>query len=236
MDHMRINNKFVRIGGEMIDPKTIFIADSNAKIAAINPAGFALSGEMIVAIPGGTIKDAVDFLNEPGIRRTFTTVEAFVLFGIGTNDLCRRGGLTPEGHPEQIPGINGHQLASLFNDLLGLILQGWPHATIVSLDPIPRKTDGFGNSWVSQCSNRMRRITQKHTHVQYAERYFLKQMAGRGRRDLRTDCFESDGIHLLTSELAKMFDAAHEALAIQGRYHSLEGRPLTPHKGFKAKF
>jgi hypothetical protein len=233
---MRINNKTVRIGGEMLDPKTIYIGDSNTKVAATNPTEFGHPGEMLVAIPGATMKDVKDFLDEPGIRCTLRTARAFVLFGIGTNDLCRRGGITPEGDPEQLPGINGHQLAGLYEDLIGLIHEGWPRATIVSFDPIPRKTDGFGNSWVSQCSNLIEKMTPKHVHVSYAERYFLKQMAGRGRRDLRADCFQSDGVHLLTSEISKMFDAAHEALSIQGRYHSLEGRPLTGHKGFKAKF
>jgi hypothetical protein len=236
MDRMRINNKTVRIGGEMLDPKTIYIGDSNTKVAATNPTEFSRPGETMVSIPGGTMKDVRDFLNEPGIRCTLRTATAFVLFGIGTNDLCRRGGITPEGDPEQLPGINGHQLTGLYEDLVGLIHEGWPRATIVSFDPIPRKTDGFGNSWVSQCSNLIEKMTPKHVHVSYAERYFLKQMAGRGRRDLRADCYESDGVHLRICELAKMFDAAHEALAIQGRYHSLEGRPLTPHKGFKAKF
>jgi hypothetical protein len=233
---MRINNKTVRIGGKMVDPITIYIGDSNAKIAATNPTEFGKPGEMIVSIPGGTMKDAEDFLNKPGIRRTLRTATAFVLVGIGTNNLCRRGGLTPEGCPIQLPGINGHQLASLYHDLIGLINGGWPHATIVSFDPIPRKTEGFGNAWVSQCSDLIKKRTHKHVHVEYAGRYFLKQMAGRGRRDLRAECFESDGVHLLTSELSKMFDAAHEALSIQERYHSLEGRPLSGHKGFKAKF
>jgi hypothetical protein len=236
MDRTRINNKTVRIGGEMVDPITVYIGDSNAKIAATNPTEFGHPGETLVSIPGGTMKDVRDFLNEPGIRRTLRTAKAFVLFGIGTNDLCRRGDPTPEGYPRQIPGINGHQLVGLYQDLIGLIHEGWPRAKIVSFDPIPRKTDGFGNSWVSECSNLIEKMAPKHVHVGYAKRYFLKQMAGRGRRDLRADCFQSDGVHLLTSEISKMFDAAHEALAIQGRYHSLEGRPLTPHKGFKAKF
>jgi hypothetical protein len=236
MDHMRVNNKTVRIGGEMLDPKTIYICNSNAKVAATNPTEFGKPGEMIASIPGGTMMDAEDFLNEPGIRRTLRTATAFVLFGIGTNDLCRRGSLTPEGDPEQLPGINGHQLAGLYHNLICLIHRGWPRATIVSFYPIPRKTDGFCNAWVHQCVDLIKKITQKHIHVQYAERYFPKQMAGRGRRDLRAACFETDGVHLLTSELSKMFDAAHEALSIQGRYHSLEGRPLSGHKGFKAKF
>jgi hypothetical protein len=236
MDCMRVNNKTVRIGREMLDPITIYICDSNAKIAATNPTEFGKPGEMIASIPGGTIKDAEDFLNEPGIRRTLRTATAFVLLGIGTNNLCKRGGLTPEGYPKQIPSINGHQLAGVYHNLIGLIHRGWPRTTIVSFDPIPRNTDGFSNAWVHQCSNLIKKTTRKHVHVEYAERYFLKQMAGRGRRDLREDCFESDGLHLLTSELSKRFDTAHEALSIQGRYHSLEGRPLTGHKGFKAKF
>jgi hypothetical protein len=84
---MRINNKTVRIGGEMINPITIFIGDSNAKIAATNPTEFGKPGETMVSIPGGTMKDARDFLNEPGIRCTLRTARAFVLFGIGTNHL-----------------------------------------------------------------------------------------------------------------------------------------------------
>jgi hypothetical protein len=174
---MRVNNKTVRIGGEMVDPKTIYICDSNAKVAATNPTEFGKPGKMIASISGGTMKDAEDFLNEPGIRRTLRTATAFVLFGIGTNNLCKQGGLIPEGYPIQLPGINGHQLASLFNDLLGLIHRGWPRATIVSFDPIPRKTNGFGNAWVHQCSDLIKKTTRKHVHVECGE--ILSQADGR---------------------------------------------------------
>jgi hypothetical protein len=77
--------------GETTDPVTFIIGDSNLKPAVREPGQFLYEGDMVRSIPGGRVADVHKVLHSPGICATLANIKNFVILGLGTNDLCRKG-------------------------------------------------------------------------------------------------------------------------------------------------
>jgi hypothetical protein len=128
------------------DPKTLIIGDSSMRPAAANPELAALQdAEQMVAIWDGKMEHVRPFFK---LRpHTFRNVETIVLLGYGMEDLC-----TTDLHGVQQQGLSKEEFLQGYTALINHIHDVYPDAQIITSDPLPRRTAGFGNARVAYFS------------------------------------------------------------------------------------
>jgi hypothetical protein len=221
--------------GETTDPVTFIIGDSNLKPAVREPGKFLFEGDMIMSIPGGRVADVHKVIASPGICETLANIKNFVIMGLGTNDLCHKGKKVA-GIMTQVPGIYGHKLKDIMEELIRAIQGKFPGVVVLTFDAIPRKTTGFANAWAKVYADRIVRQNGGHSHVSMMARYTVPRRNGKGPIEINKDLFESDGVHLHNIEVGHLTAAMYNALAVRQNYDKFEKRRLTLVRGFSLKF
>jgi hypothetical protein len=111
--------------GETTNPVTFVIGDSNLRPAVREPGQFLYEGDMVMFIPGGKVADIHKVLESPGICATLANIKNFIILGIGANDICRKGKKVA-GVATQVPGIYGHKLKMIMEELVKAIQVKFP--------------------------------------------------------------------------------------------------------------
>jgi hypothetical protein len=150
--------------GETTNPVTFIIGDSNLKPTVREPGQFLYEGDMVMSILGGRVADVHKVLDSPGICATLANIKNFVILGLGTNDICRKGKKVA-GVATQVPGVYGHKLKEIIEELVRAIELKFPGVVVLTFDAISRKTTGFANAWAIVYVDRMKKQSELHSHV-----------------------------------------------------------------------
>jgi hypothetical protein len=221
--------------GETTDPRTFILGDSNLRPIIRDPGEYLYEGDMVMSIPGGKVTDIQKVIDCPGICETLANIKNFVILGLGTNDVCLKGKKVA-GITQQVPGIYGHKLKDIMEELIRAIQGKFPGVAVITFDAIPRKSTGFANAWMKVYADRIKRQNGGHSHVSMMARYTLPRRGGKGPIEINKDRFESDGVHLHSIEVGHLTAAMHDALAVRQNYDKFEKRRLTLVRGFSMKF
>jgi hypothetical protein len=214
-------------GGVDNDPITLIIGDSTFRHAAKHPDLVGLhESDQLIAIWGGRLEHVEPFFT---LRpHTYRMVKRIVLLGYGMEDLCQTG-LDGTQHP----GSSKEQFLKDYVALVNHIHREFPEAVILSSDPMPRHTTGFGNNRLAYFSTRIAKSHDKHHHLCFAKRFHTHKTTG---RQLKKEKFESDGIQVKQDQVRILIDSVHEALAkIESTPEDIKDIRLSV-QGFSLKF
>jgi hypothetical protein len=192
-------------GGAPNDPRTLIIGDTTLKYVAQHPDLVSLGDtDQLMAVWGGETSHIQPFFE--GRPHTYRNVENIVLLGYGMNDLCQTA---PDG--TQQPKSGKEKFLEDYVSMIDHIHDRFPEAIILSSDPIPRQTMGFGNARLSYFANHIAQRDPMHHHFSLAK--YFQQHITKGRA-LKMDKYEVDGIQLKQDEVRVLIDAVHEALTM----------------------
>jgi hypothetical protein len=209
------------------DPITLIIGDSTFRHAAKHPDLVGLhGGDQLIAIWDGRLEHVEPFFT---LRpHTYRMVEKIVLLGYGTEDLCLTGldGI-------QRPGSSKEQFLKDYIALVNHVHTEFPEAVILSSDPMPQRTTGFGNNRLAYFSSQIAKSNHKHHHLCFAKCFHTHKTTG---RQVKKEKFESDGIQVKQDQVRILIDSVHEALAkIESALEDIKDIHLSS-QGFSLKF
>jgi hypothetical protein len=199
---IKAGERWMSVGGNSDDPRTLILGDCNLRPAAANPESFGIHPEdQVAAIWLGKLKEAKASFGFPRshILKNITNI---VFLGFGTNDLSHEG---PGGI--QIPGSTASKFLDEFRSLIDLLHSQYPNATIVTTDPIPRRTSGYCNAEIEYVRGKVSQCFDGHHHVNYARKYWWKT-----GRILKDNFFDAEGKNLKSEEIKTMIEAVYRAL------------------------
>ena len=228
-DHARISLGGINasVGGNIIDPETIYISDSQFTLPYGYPEQFgATPGEQFVAVSGGRVEHAIKYIE---LRAEKLKTARYVFLHMGTNNLCKLKGFGPQplvafdprwGEPPKLvsPGSGYLQgpdelamtVANKLERFARRVKECIPGATVVTTDPPARRTrDGFANSRVRATSHHISQQSSVHHHIRTWKKYLGNNSHNHkgnpgGRYPLR-ERFFSDGVHYTKQELKLFF-------------------------------
>jgi hypothetical protein len=138
---IRAGDHWMSKGGNPDDPENVLLGDTNLKRAAANPEGFGIhQNDLVVSIWEGTMGDAEDYFSNTRIH-TLRNTNNIVLLDYGANNLYSEllGGKKVAASPSM-------KFLQDYGEQIDLLHNNFPHAQILSSDPVPRHTSGFCNS------------------------------------------------------------------------------------------
>jgi hypothetical protein len=189
-------------GGIDTDPKTLINGDTTFKHTAKNPHLVDQKGNgQLVAIWNGQLQHIESFFDQHH-QHMYRNVENIILMAYGMEDLCR----TAVDGTHQI-GSDVARFLKDYGDLVNDIHEKFPAAIIITSDPLPRETAGFGNARASDVARRIAQCNPMHHHINLARAYYQHRS-----RQLRVDKYESDGIRINQDQVTVLIKTAHEAL------------------------
>ena len=238
------------------NPDIIYFMDSQGRKVLDHPDDFSLPPNCrLVVVSGGGLEDVLEYASRP----IFRAAKTIVLAGIGTNNIAKRG--TPRPAPplvtaatasnqltfddkpstdNQVQRADKPEMIALYQRVKDAI---GPNQTLVTTDPIARKSIGFINNTIRYISKRMPRSPHHH-HLQclsaFATRNRWKKHGKFDAKDPKTVyggneptrdlCFEKDGVHLNLESLQNFMRAVARMIDIVRIVES--GQPA-PEKGSK---
>jgi hypothetical protein len=207
------------------DPKTLIIGDSSMRPAAANSELAALhDDEQMVAIWDGKLEHVRPFFK---LRpHTFRNVETIVLLGYGMEDLC-----TTDLHGVQQQGLSKEEFLMEYIALINHIHDVYPDAQIISSDPLPRRTEGFGNARMAYFSRTITPCFPSHHHISLAKSFFMRK-----NRALREEKYEADGIRVKEAQIKVLTNAVHETMAKIKQAPVGDGNNYLSEMGISIKF
>ena len=266
----RINNHWVNETGDDC-PEVLIIFDSQGrKVAPLFTSLPLPEKSRIVSISGGGLREVLVLADRPMFREASTVI----LAGIGTNDLALRGrptttpptiiGTQPGLHHDvlrydnvpgtstQRPGIYAQELKELFRAVFDKLS---PTQTLITFDPIPRRSEGFVNRQISFFQSKLEPFGVGHHHVRSLGAFTTtnnKRNKGRfnpddpnsifgGRRPAKDSMFDSDNVHLSDAAIRLFVQAIVAAESVvrairAGGTPPVKNTRLIPEKSFFWKF
>ena len=169
---LRVNDTWVRITGELVDPRYVFVVDkvgrnlvSDLSAAGVNPR------DQVVTFSSGSFKNINNFLQMK--RQEYNKTEAFVFLWIGQEEISEEAPANvsetiekyfhPNG-PRVIPLHDVNGVASSYMDLVRESLNFFPNARIFSTDAVPRRSSGFCITRANYVSKKVIQQSERHHH------------------------------------------------------------------------
>jgi hypothetical protein len=221
----KAGSQWCSIGGVESDPKTLIIGDTNLKDTARNPDLVSLrEDDQLIAVWDGKLQHIRPFFEQR--PHTYRFVENIVLLGYGMEDLSRTGldGIQHEGTDKDV-------FMDEYINLISYIHDKYPDATVISSDPIPRQTSGYGNARLAYFASRFGKGNPRHHHINLAKCYYMHRS-----RLIKESKYQDDGILVKQDQAKVLINMVHEALdKIEGATTDVGRTPLTEN-GFVLKF
>jgi hypothetical protein len=201
---IRIEGRWVSMGGKPEEPEGVILGDTNLKAAAKSSVEYGIHpNDSVVAIWDGTTKDAKTFFGFPR-NHTLSHVSNIVLLGYGTNNLWKKdqGGI-------KVPACTPNKFLEEYGELLDQLHASFREALILSSDPMPCHTTGFANAAIDCFWRRTHQHFPKHHHLHFANHYWKQK-----GKTIFGDLFDAAGENLKAEEIKILIEAAYESLAL----------------------
>jgi len=141
-------------------------------------------------------------------------------------DLC-----TTDLHGVQQQGLSKEEFLQGYIALINHIHDVYPDAQIITSDPLPRRTAGFGNARVAYFSRSIRPCFPSHHHISLAKSFYMRK-----NRALREEKYEADGIRVKEAQIKVLTNAVHETMAKIKQAPVGVGNNYLSEMGFSIKF
>ena len=205
----------VRRGGEMENPRRLWVMDRVGAEVVECPTEYGLRSDAQVAVLEDCRMEKVDaFLEEA--KKDFESSEAIVFFMIGMDDLAEdappvvsetvEGWFHPNG-PRQVVRDTDTVVTARYESLVEDTGEKFPSSNVFSSGPAPRRSGG-GHAIVraKNVEKRVKPKSPRHHHFGLLSKFHGSHLGKDfedpgGRRPILEKYFEADGVHLKKTAL-----------------------------------
>ena len=169
---MRINDTWVRITGELINPRNIFIVDKIGKnlVGDLSAAGVSPC-DQIVTFTNGSFANIKSFLALKA--REYNEVKAVIFLWLGQEEISKESTSQEKEKTENqllmegvniIPNHDVNKVVDLYSELVKESLLLLPNADIYTSDAAPRRSPGFAITHANYIFKKMTQQNERHHH------------------------------------------------------------------------